>query len=657
MSELRDRLERLAARGDRRGADDVLHGAIKDVHDVVSSGADAGGPDLEILDGDAPFVMPDPDVHRRGRYGTLVASFGAAALLGVGVLAVTAMFGSGGAGSPEGAVRQLADAVSHKDPLAAVDVLVPSEVRSMRETVKHITKRAADLKIVDNASAPLAGVDLSVDHLQLSTENLADGYAKVTVISGDLSTSTHRSAMSHLLQTAIGNTDATDFKGKVDLARLAANSDLPTFVVAVRHGGGWYVSPAYTALEYAREAANGPAAAYGSAKAAALGADTPEAAVSDALHAWQAGNWDRLMALAPPDELPVYDYRAWIDKEATDTHPDFTIDKLSTSATVDGDSAVVKLDASGTSGSGSDQRRWQVGGTCPGFRSYYSDTSASGSPELCLAGDLGGTIPFGLVLATTDVTASPTTGPVSIEVVREDGRWFVSPVSTALDLVDSTIDHVDENSLYPLIGLGYLLQPEGTITLDQGFALTGSRLAHVFSFDATAGQRIVGDSGASKDGRYFSGQLYTADGKDIGYVSFGPDFSGDPVTLPSTGSYRMVIMGYNVPDATRLTLWDAKNAPKRVLQPSDGGGFVSSPGEICTATPNGGESCTSQGLPSIGSTTPTAPRAPLATPTPATVLVPVPNGVTDSTEACRQTASGTTVCAGTATAVATTSVP
>ena len=71
------------------------------------------------------------------------------------------------------------------------------------------------------------------------------------------------------------------------------------------------MSPAYTALEYAREADGGPAADFGSAQAGTnLGADTPEHAVSDALHAWQAGDWDRLMALAPPDELPVYDYRA-----------------------------------------------------------------------------------------------------------------------------------------------------------------------------------------------------------------------------------------------------------------------------------------------------------------------------------------------------------
>ncbi len=102
----------------------------------------------------------------------MIASVGIAALVGVGALAVTAMFGSGGASSPEGAVRQLADAVNNKDPLAAVDVLVPSEVRSMRNTVKSATDRAADLKIVNEASQPLAGVDLSVDHLVLQTEPL-----------------------------------------------------------------------------------------------------------------------------------------------------------------------------------------------------------------------------------------------------------------------------------------------------------------------------------------------------------------------------------------------------------------------------------------------------------------------------------------------------
>src|SRR6202030_265950 len=111
---------------------------------------------------------------------------------------------------------------------------------------------------------------------------------------------------------------------------------------------------------------------------------------------------------------------------------------------VDGDTAVVKLEASGSFGS-DPVRHWQVGGSCPagltgrfGFsRAYGSSSSSSAStPELCLAGGLGQAVPFGLVAAASAGSDAPTSGPVSIEVVREGGRWFVSPVTTALDLLD-----------------------------------------------------------------------------------------------------------------------------------------------------------------------------------------------------------------------------
>src|SRR5690349_1621850 len=122
---MQDRLERLAGRGTRRGADEVLRAAQQSVpseRDVNQP--DPGGPDLEIIN-DLPIVTAEP-ARARGRFATLIAATGVVALLGVGMLAVTAMFGSGGADSPEAAVRQLADAISHKDPLAAVDVLEPT---------------------------------------------------------------------------------------------------------------------------------------------------------------------------------------------------------------------------------------------------------------------------------------------------------------------------------------------------------------------------------------------------------------------------------------------------------------------------------------------------------------------------------------------------
>ena len=137
MSELRDRFERLAGRGSPRGADEVLHAAMRGVPaNEVNGVPDDNVSDLPIIDDDAaPMVTAEAEPRSRAR--TLVAVFGVAALVGVSGLAVASIFGNGGAASPEGAVRQLADAISHKDPLAAVDVLSPTEVRSMRQSVEQ----------------------------------------------------------------------------------------------------------------------------------------------------------------------------------------------------------------------------------------------------------------------------------------------------------------------------------------------------------------------------------------------------------------------------------------------------------------------------------------------------------------------------------------
>ncbi len=185
--------------------------------------------------------------------------------------------------------------------------------------------------------------------------------------------------MSTLLQKALRN--GSDGDGQVDLSTVVSDPGVPTFVVVVRHNGGWYVSPAYTAMEYIRELNHYPAADFGSAKAADLGADTPDAAVSDALRAWQQSDWNRLIALAPPDELPLYDYRAMIDAGATDSDVNFTIDHLSTTSTQSGDTGVVQLDASGTTGSGRDRGTWQVGGTCPSLVNQSTERSVEPVPQ------------------------------------------------------------------------------------------------------------------------------------------------------------------------------------------------------------------------------------------------------------------------------------
>src|SRR5262245_62032950 len=249
MGDLHDALNELAGRGTPRGFDDVMAAAERDAARGSVPGVDgsgASGPDLDPI----PFVDAEPVAPPRRPMHSMIAAAGLAALVLVGGLAVSAVVGSGGgAGSPESAVRRLADAISHEDPLSAADVIAPDEVRSLHDTLSHAEAKAAELKLVETAGAPLAGVDFDVSGLDLSEEMLGDGVAKVTIDEGTFTASTHKAEFSPILQKALhGSKDNT---AESDLSQLA-RPDLPTFVVTVRQGGNWYVSAAYTVLEYVR---------------------------------------------------------------------------------------------------------------------------------------------------------------------------------------------------------------------------------------------------------------------------------------------------------------------------------------------------------------------------------------------------------------------
>ncbi len=148
------------------------------------------------MDDHIPFVTDGPS-RRRRPWTVFVTAAGMAALLAVGSFAISALVG-GGSDSPEGAVRQLADAVSHEDALAAADVLAPEEVRSLHGTVYAAIHKAAELHAVDATAAPLRGVDFSVDGLRLSSERLGDNVVKVTLQQGQLSARTERRLLSAL---------------------------------------------------------------------------------------------------------------------------------------------------------------------------------------------------------------------------------------------------------------------------------------------------------------------------------------------------------------------------------------------------------------------------------------------------------------------------
>ncbi len=577
MSELQDRLTALAERGTRRGADAVLDAAVKKAAIGVIEG-EREDDDLDPI----PFVSTEPIPMRRPRrrFGSMVSAAGIATLLLVGMLAISSLVGSGGASSPEAAVRRLADAMSHEDPLAAADVLSPSEVRSLHDTLDEAEKKAAELRLVESASAPLSGVDFSVDDVHLTTTALGDGFAKVTIEGGTLSASTKKAKFSPLMQKVLR--DSEDNTADVDLAGLGADSNLPTFVVAVREEGHWYVSAAYTALEYVREYNELPEADFGSGERAAstLGADSPDAAVQDAMRALQRSDWTKLMTLVRPDELPVYDYREAILALAQrdEWKTTFTIDQLSTTSDVHGDAAKVTLHASGMNDA---NRRWSVDGGC---FTPPPDPEASGGPyRACLP-----TAPVHLFDIYGLTTPTAADGPSQITVVQRDGRWFVSPVNTVLDVLDTWIHNIDRRGLYSMLYLPAELPPDGEIRLGEPVTVPGAvRGLHVYTFEGHQGERIVGivKAPGTKDLYSFSGQVLGADGAFLD----GELFYGDAVTLPADGTYRISVFNWLGVDMN-VTVWDEKDAPAEAKQ---------SPSRSCTSSVDGTTSCYAPTAPSL----------------------------------------------------------
>jgi hypothetical protein len=564
VTELYDRLNKLADRGMPRGFDDVFDAAARRASvgvvddDLAEMEDDDGGHDV------IPFVTAELSRRRpRRRFGSLIAAAGMAALLLVGMLAVTALVGSGGASTPESAVQRLADAVSHGDPLAASDVMAPEELRSLHDTVDTAQKRAAELKLVQSASAPLAGLNLSVDNLHLRVEPMADGYAKVVIDNGTLHASTHKTKFSPVMQKVLR--DSTDNSTDIDLTHFGNDNPVQNFVVTVRHDGKWYVSAAYTALEYFREYNNLTAATVGAGQhdLANLGASTPDDAVKGVVQALASNDWDKLFALSNPDELPLYDYREAIKQYFTQrgTATSFAVDKLDTTSQVHGDTASVVMHFTGHSDNGP----WSLNGGCLNPGTNGSVDVFVNSPNYAYCFDA--TKPpdeFLSLFGVTTLNADAQLSTQAVTVVRRDGRWFVNPVSSALDVLNGWIAHLTQSQLYTMLRIPQELPAKGSITLGQPFTVPASSGVSVYTLVGHNGQQLVGLSkvvGTSQRA-YVDLGLYDPDGKSVD----NDPFQGYPVQLSADGTYKLVLFNRMTTDVN-VTLWNLADAPTEAKTP------------------------------------------------------------------------------------------
>ena len=550
---LRSQFDALANRGTPRGADAVLDTA--GAHAAAS--LDAARKDTVMTDDLTPIVDDlvvdmQPRNPRPSRRSRGVAGLGIAALLGIGGYAAIATQGGGGASSPEAAVEQFARALDDEDALAAIDVLAPREVRSLERSVKTASNKAKQLEMVDDATDPFAGFDIDVDGLETDVEELAPGFAKVTITGGTITADVDPGGLAErfrdmepgepeqvdLAEVDVFGGDSDDSVACDSFGECTtvadSNDDAKTamFVVAIKDGDGWYLSPAYTGFEYAREAYERDqnttvSVEYGSAEGANLGAADPEAAVRDAFGAIEDSDWNRLIELAPPGELPIWEYRNLLTDAIADEEPStMRVESLDITIENDGDQATALIEASGTTEGGT----WQLGGECD------NDFWAGDDGEIervCFAGNARGVVPLGLFMGASTGTDS---GPLEIQLVRENGRWFVSPVGTVLNAVDGFVESFDADLLASMTGDWDEIEPDGSIAYGDAVTVQpgGPR---VYTFEGQAGDELF-----AQTDRLVSITLVGPDGDE---VENGWDLTYQGLTLDESGTYRMVVWVYS----------------------------------------------------------------------------------------------------------------
>jgi hypothetical protein len=430
----------------------------------------------------APTTVQMPDeisviaVHRRKRNGRQLGAIAAVtALLGAGgftTYSFLAAGNNGGAATPEEAVSTFVSAIDHSDVLGMIDATLPEEVGVLRDAVDSTTSDAKRLELLgsDFDASGIKGLGMSFNDLKLETNYLDGDLATVTATGGsftlsfDPKTFPFGSKVRELLTDAQASRHAKD---------LGTATDPPALLMTVQRDGRWYVSLEYTVAEYVRRSAGWDLP--DAVTRAPIGFDSPDAAAN--------AFYDRLAALDLRGALDTFapgeDAMAW----------------LAQSWIADAETAITRGRAAGwtvglsgltyeTIGSGSHRTlnpiTFKLQGTVPAGFGQSSGSSADPSLPPVVSSSTGAPQPFTIERADGCTTYrgdgvknvfglgdSPLfkpvdggfqlcgTGPVgamslllistglaelpAVSVVESEGKWYVSPLGTALSSVSTSL--------------------------------------------------------------------------------------------------------------------------------------------------------------------------------------------------------------------------
>ena len=436
----------------------------------------------------------DPPPRRRGRRGAAVGLGLAAA--GAGVFAFLALSADAGSPTPEAAVERLLSAVGDEDVIGVLEALDPAERPVLRSGLEELSGELRRLGIAsdDLDLGALRGVDVEFEGLAMETEELAAGLAAVRLTGGTVTTAAEPGEL------PIGPTlrrflDHPELG--LELEPASATEELPAgapVIAAVDDGDGWHVSLSYSVAEAARRSAGEPLPAFGHG-VEPEGAESPEAAVSEAVRAAVGLDARGVVALAAPGEArALHDYAPLFLDDAEAAAAELRassfrldVDRLDLASDVDGQAATVEVTGFAVSGTSEDGEAFSA--------SYDGD---------CATMDFGEAEGPGRMCAS-DLQPPGTPGvdrQLALAVVRSGERWYLSPTATAFEQVLGSLRALERSDLedperFLGFGFGYgfgsVLAPfvTGPGSLD-GLAEPG--------MPAAPGVVVPGDRGAPSSG-------------------------------------------------------------------------------------------------------------------------------------------------------------
>ena len=401
---------------------------------------------------------PEPPAFEKPKKRPLAlvgALVGVAALAGGGLIAYKAFSSDPVHNTPQQAVTAFYTALENRDAIGFAETLAPGERDALLDTVVPMVDELKRLEILDSGLDlhKISGFDVSFKNLKLESALLRDDLAAVTISGGSVTS----------------NADVSKLPlGKFvrELAGQSLSKQIPTSstdslgsdtkIVTVREGKTWYVSANYSI-------------AYGSTKEVpekgsgvpALGATSPQAAVSDLLIAASTLDVRRVVQLMAPDELPaLHEYAGMFVPKAEDQVRDLrkqytvSLPGLEFSTEGSGSTRTVKITKVGArvdfATSDGEPVSASVDGRCVTVSINGEKKKRCGADVLKLVEDFGGPAIDTKSLTDARKTSSgaylkkPNVGFV---VVERDGQWFISPTRTMVGAMTQTLKTVSRADL------------------------------------------------------------------------------------------------------------------------------------------------------------------------------------------------------------------